>query len=183
GIPRLINLICDKALNMSYHQGSVVVDKQTVQQACEEVMQFQADIYQQDKPRQSFTWPAWGSAAIGVMAAVGVGWAAINYMPVKPKTPMSEVPVAASTPAPLMASEQLTDAQRDMLLAQKQSNLAVNDLYRLWGYRASVRDNLCLSEPQSTMRCERKMATWPLLMQQNRPVILELNYQGDVGYV
>lgn len=185
GIPRLINLICDKALNMSYHQGSVVVDKQTVQQACEEVMQFQADIYQQDKPRQSFTWPAWGSAAIGVMAAVGVGWAAINYMPVKPKTPMSEVPVAASssTPAPLMTSEQLTDAQRDMLLAQKQSNLAVNDLYRLWGYRASVRDNLCLSEPQSTMRCERKMATWPLLMQQNRPVILELNYQGDVGYV
>ncbi len=174
GIPRLINLICDKALNMSYHQGSVVVDKQTVQQACEEVMQFQADIYQQDKPRQSFTWPAWGSAAIGVMAAVGVGWAAINYMPMKPKAPMSEVPVAASssTPAPLMATEQLTDAQRDMLLAQKQSNLAVNDLYRLWGYRASVRDNLCLSEPQSTMRCERKMATWPLLMQQNRPVIL-----------
>ncbi len=185
GIPRLINLICDKALNMSYHQGSVVVDKQTVQQACEEVMQFQADIYQQDKPRQSFTWPAWGSAAIGVMAAVGVGWAAINYMPMKPKAPMSEVPVAASssTPAPLMATEQLTDAQRDMLLAQKQSNLAVNDLYRLWGYRASVRDNLCLSEPQSTMRCERKMATWPLLMQQNRPVILELNYQGDIGYV
>ncbi|EOI6603464.1 AAA family ATPase [Vibrio parahaemolyticus] len=185
GIPRLINLICDKALNMSYHQGSVVVDKQTVQQACEEVMQFQADIYQQDKPRQSFTWPAWGSAAIGVMAAVGVGWAAINYMPMKPKAPMSEVPVAASssTPAPIMASEQLTDAQRDMLLAQKQSNLAVNDLYRLWGYRASVRDNLCLSEPQSIMRCERKMATWPLLMQQNRPVILELNYQGDVGYV
>ncbi|MEF1307160.1 peptidoglycan-binding protein, partial [Vibrio owensii] len=55
--------------------------------------------------------------------------------------------------------------------------------YKLWGYRASVRDNLCLSEPQSTMRCERKMATWPLLVQQNRPVILELNYQGQVGYV
>ena len=70
-----------------------------------------------------------------------------------------------------------------MLLEQTQSNLAVNELYKLWGYRASVRDNLCLSEPQSTMRCERKMATWPLLVQQNRPVILELNYQGQVGYV
>ncbi|MDF4942074.1 peptidoglycan-binding domain-containing protein, partial [Vibrio parahaemolyticus] len=82
-----------------------------------------------------------------------------------------------------VVSQQLTDEQRDLLLTQKQSNLAVNDLYRLWGYQASVRDNLCLSEPQSTMRCERKMATWPLLMQQNRPVILELNYQGDGGYV
>ena len=80
-------------------------------------------------------------------------------------------------------NEQLTSEQRNMLLEQTQSNLAVNELYKLWGYRASVRDNLCLSEPQSTMRCERKMATWPLLVQQNRPVILELNYQGQVGYV
>ncbi|MCQ8200667.1 general secretion pathway protein GspA, partial [Vibrio parahaemolyticus] len=76
--------------------------------------------------------------------AVGLVFAAINYMPMKPKAPMSEVPVAASssTPAPLMATEQLTDAQRDMLVAQKLSNHAVNDLYRLRGYRASVRDNL-----------------------------------------
>lgn len=27
------------------------------------------------------------------------------------------------------------------------------------------------------------MATWPLLVKQNRPVILELNYQGEIGYV
>ncbi len=55
GIPRLINLICDKSLNLSYHKGNVVVDKQTVHQACEEVMQFQAEIYQQDQPvRRSF---------------------------------------------------------------------------------------------------------------------------------
>ena len=40
GIPRLINLICDKSLYMSYHKGNVVVDKQTVYQACEEVIQF-----------------------------------------------------------------------------------------------------------------------------------------------
>ncbi|WP_063344046.1 ExeA family protein [Vibrio jasicida] len=188
GIPRLINLVCDKSLNMSYYKGNVVVDRQTVHQACEEVMQFQAEIYQQDKPiRRSFEWPAWGSVAIGVFAALGVGWAVTHNMPMK--VPTNTAPtVAAQTPiqpavvAPIV-NEQLTNEQREQLLAQTQSNLAVNDLYKLWGYRASVRDNLCLSEPQSTMRCERKMATWPLLVQQNRPVILELNYQGEVGYV
>ncbi|NOJ16159.1 ExeA family protein [Vibrio jasicida] len=188
GIPRLINLVCDKSLNMSYYKGNVVVDRQTVHQACEEVMQFQAEIYQQDKPiRRSFEWPAWGSVAIGVFAALGVGWAVTHNMPMK--VPTNTVPtVAAQTPiqpavvAPIV-NEQLTNEQREQLLAQTQSNLAVNDLYKLWGYHASVRDNLCLSEPQSTMRCERKMATWPLLVQQNRPVILELNYQGEVGYV
>ena len=195
GIPRLINLICDKALNMSYHQGSTVVDKQTVLRACEEVMQFQADIYQQDNKsgqmvsRRPFSWPAWGTAAIGVAAALGVGWAVINHMPMKPISQFVEETVAISAPEPVESVEpvvvrdQLSNEQRELLLSQKQSNLAVNDLYKLWGYRASVRDNLCLSEAQSTMVCERKMATWPLLMKQNRPVILELNYQGDIGYV
>ncbi|HGS5164823.1 AAA family ATPase [Vibrio harveyi] len=188
GIPRLINLICDKSLNLSYHKGNVVVDKQTVHQACEEVMQFQAEIYQQDQPvRRSFEWPTWGSAAIGVFAAAGIGWAVMQKMPSQVSTSIQSNPiqVAQTTSQPVTAemNEQLTSEQRNMLLEQTQSNLAVNELYKLWGYRASVRDNLCLSEPQSTMRCERKMATWPLLVQQNRPVILELNYQGQVGYV
>ncbi|MHA2826845.1 ExeA family protein [Vibrio harveyi] len=188
GIPRLINLICDKSLNLSYHKGNVVVDKQTVHQACEEVMQFQAEIYQQDQPvRRSFEWPTWGSAAIGVFAAVGIGWAVMQKMPsqVSASIQSNPIQVAQTTSQPVIAemNEQLTSEQRNMLLEQTQSNLAVNELYKLWGYRASVRDNLCLSEPQSTMRCERKMATWPLLVQQNRPVILELNYQGQVGYV
>lgn len=188
GIPRLINLICDKSLNLSYHKGNVVVDKQTVHQACEEVMQFQAEIYQQDQPvRRSFEWPTWGSAAIGVFAAVGIGWTVMQKMPSQVSTSIQSTPiqVAQTTSQPVIAemNEQLTSEQRNMLLEQTQSNLAVNELYKLWGYRASVRDNLCLSEPQSTMRCERKMATWPLLVQQNRPVILELNYQGQVGYV
>ncbi|EKO3839816.1 AAA family ATPase [Vibrio harveyi] len=188
GIPRLINLICDKSLNLSYHKGNVVVDKQTVHQACEEVMQFQAEIYQQDQPvRRSFEWPTWGSAAIGVFAAAGIGWAVMQKMPSQVSTSIQSNPiqVAQATSQPVIAemNEQLTSEQRSMLLEQTQSNLAVNELYKLWGYRASVRDNLCLSEPQSTMRCERKMATWPLLVQQNRPVILELNYQGQVGYV
>ncbi|CAH1521866.1 General secretion pathway protein GspA [Vibrio owensii] len=187
GIPRLINLICDKSLNMSYYKGNVVVDKQTVHQACEEVMQFQAEIYQQDKPiRRSFEWPTWGSAAIGVCAAVGIGWVVMQQMPLKSTVSTAPVQVVQTTVPQIAApvvNEQLTNEQRNMLLEQKQSNLAVNELYKLWGYRASVRDNLCLSEPQSTMRCERKMATWPLLVQQNRPVILELNYQGQVGYV
>lgn len=187
GIPRLINLICDKSLNMSYHKGNVTVDKQTVHQACEEVMQFQAEIYQQDKPvRRNFEWPTWGSAAIGVCAAVGIGCAVMQQMPLKPTASTQPVQVAQVTAPQAVApvvNDQLTNEQRNMLLEQTQSNLAVNELYKLWGYRASVRDNLCLSEPQSTMRCERKMATWPLLVQQNRPVILELNYQGQVGYV
>ncbi|MCQ6508059.1 general secretion pathway protein GspA, partial [Vibrio parahaemolyticus] len=79
-----------------------------------------------------------GSAAIGLMAAFGVCWSSIYYIPKKPKAPMSEVNVASSssTPAHLMATEQLNSSHRDILLEHKQSNLAVTDLYRLWVYLA-----------------------------------------------
>lgn len=200
GIPRLINLICDKSLNLSYYKGNRTVDKQTVTQACEAVMQFQAEIYQQDKLDQTFEWPVWGSAAIGVLAAVGIGWGVTQQLTLKPSLNVqpldsAQTELQVSSPKvsehaviePLfydqLANDQLTNEQRDLLLEQNQSSLAINELYQLWGYRASVRDNLCLSEPQSTMRCQRKMATWPQLVQQNRPVVLELNYQGRVGYV
>ncbi len=189
GIPRLINLICDKALYMSFHQGSVVVDRKTVLSACDEVMQFQADIYQQDnKPRRplasrAFTWPVWGTALLGAAAAFGVGWAAINHLPANPITQLMHQRAFVSTSESIAKSEQLSSEQRDLLLLQKQSNLAVNDLYRLWGYHAYVGDNLCLPEALSTMVCERKMVTWPVLIEQNRPVILELNDQGEMSYV
>ncbi len=38
-------------------------------------------------------------------------------------------------------------------------------------------------EALSTMVCERKIATWPMLIEQDRPVILELNDRGETGYV
>ncbi len=187
GIPRLINLICDKALYMSYQQGSVVVDKQTVSRACDEVMRFQADIYQQDNKSRplsrAFTWSAWGTALIGAAAACGIGWAAINYLPPKPISQLVQKVAFINTPEPVVVSEQISPEQRELLLQQKTSELAVNHLYRLWGYHSYVGDNLCLSEALSTIICERKVATWSMLMEQNRPVILELNDQGETGYV
>ncbi len=188
GIPRLINLICDKALHMSYQQGSVVVDKQTVLRACEEVMQFQADIYQQDNSsrplaKRPFTWPAWGTALFGVAAAFGVGWAALNHLPAKPISQLLPQMVSISTPELGAMNGHLSNEQRELLLMQKQPNLAVNDLYRLWGYHSYIGDNLCSSEVLSTMVCEQKATTWAMLMEQNRPVILELHHQGETGYV
>ncbi|MCA0935326.1 AAA family ATPase [Vibrio alginolyticus] len=187
GIPRLINLICDKALYMSYQQGSVVVDRQTVSNACNEVMQFQADIYQQgSKPRpfvrRTLTWPTWASALIGIAAACGVGWAVINY-PVPPISKFLQQTVSVGASERAVVPEQLSSDQREQLFLQKESNLLVKELYRLWGYHAYIGDSLCLSEALSTMVCERKVATWPMLMEQSRPVILELNDHGETGYV
>ncbi len=186
GIPRLINLICDKALYMSYQQGSVVVDRKTVSNACNEVMQFQADIYQQDSKsrplsRRTFTWPAWGTALIGIAAACGVGWGAIHY----PLPPVSQYFQQADSvgASDNVVIDQLSSEQRELLLSQKESNPAVKELYRLWGYHAYIGDSLCLSEALSTMVCERKVATWRTLAKQDRPVILELNDRGETGYV
>ncbi|GEM74261.1 ExeA family protein [Vibrio sagamiensis] len=194
GIPRLINLICDKSLNLSFYQGHTDIDRNTVYQACEEVMQFQADIYQQGSTSASLKWPSWGTASLGVLAALGLGWLMVQSMSLTPQVPtpapiqvadvkeaLPESPAVVASPP--TQNNHLTEDQRNLLLAQPHSHLAVRELYQQWGYESSVRDNLCLNEAQSTMLCQRKMTTWPMLVAQNHPVILELNYQGKVGYV
>ncbi|MGR5457289.1 hypothetical protein ACPV5N_25725, partial [Vibrio alfacsensis] len=42
GIPRLINLIGDKALQYAYHSGEKKVSKSLAHKACEDILSFQA---------------------------------------------------------------------------------------------------------------------------------------------
>lgn len=62
-----------------------------------------------------------GSAAIGVCAAVGIGWAVMQQMPLKSTVSTAPVQVV-QTSVPQIAvpvvNEQLTNEQRNMLLEQ-----------------------------------------------------------------
>ncbi|NMV21287.1 general secretion pathway protein GspA, partial [Vibrio parahaemolyticus] len=88
-------------------------------------MQFQADIYQQDKKeRRTFRWPAWGSVTVGLIAALSTGRAIVNYMPAQATSVLTQVTEPRVEPTPTVVSQQLTDEQRNLLLTQKQSNLA-----------------------------------------------------------
>ncbi|MDK9764135.1 AAA family ATPase [Vibrio sp. D420a] len=190
GIPRLINLVCDKALQLSFHQGEKTPSQATVEQACQQIMSFQAEVYQAPVKQQSAVWPKLVQYSALSVLGLGLAWGTFTYLPqnidkwlvneqvasdLEPqiKTAMqAPIEIQAETTAPLLPehiAQQLTQG------TSRAS--AIQDLYQLWGYQSSLRDGLCLSEPQSVFVCVEGQATLRELIQLNSPVVLNLTFE------
>lgn len=74
GIPRLINVICDRALLGAYVQGKDTVDKKTLVKAAQEVFG-ERDIYK--RPRKALTWVL--TCIVLVICGVAVASTYYNY--------------------------------------------------------------------------------------------------------
>ncbi|MCF7488486.1 MULTISPECIES: ExeA family protein [Vibrio] len=194
GIPRLINLVCDKALQLAFHDGEPLPNNETVNRACQQVMSFQADVYHVEKPRASLVVPKLFQYAGIATLSVGLAIATFNFAPsyinswqsVETSSEM-KTEVSAQTQRSLVANEpQLVaepkpskfalpqDIQQHLMQGTNRS-LAIKDLYTLWGYQSSLRDGLCLSEPQSVFVCEQQQSNLDTLLDLGVPVVLNLD--------
>ncbi|UPR28244.1 AAA family ATPase [Vibrio crassostreae] len=194
GIPRLINLVCDKALQLAFHDGEQLPSNETVNRACQQVMSFQADVYHVEKPRTSRVAPKLFQYAGITTLSVGLAIATFNFAPSyinswlsaetsgEAKTEVlvhtqrslvADVPklVAESKPAKFELPQHI----QQHLMQGTNRSLAIKDLYTLWGYQSSLRDGLCLSEPQSVFVCEQQQANLDTLLELGVPVVLNLD--------
>ncbi|WP_181360020.1 ExeA family protein [Vibrio splendidus] len=198
GIPRLINLVCDKALQLAFHDGEPLPSNETVNRACQQVMSFQADVYHVEKPRASLVVPKLFQYAGIATLSVGLAMATFNFAPsyinswqsVETSSEM-KTEVSAQTQRSLVANEpQLVaepkpskfalpqDIQQHLMQGTNRS-LAIKDLYTLWGYQSSLRDGLCLSEPQSVFVCEQQQSNLDTLLELGVPVVLNLDIDQE----
>ncbi|WP_174208776.1 ExeA family protein [Vibrio atlanticus] len=199
GIPRLINLVCDKALQLAFHDGDKSPSNETVNRACQQVMSFQADVYHVEKTRATHVVPKLIQYAGIATLSVGLVIATFNFAPTyisswMPADTSSEVKteVAANTQRSFVAEAPILDDKsisvqdlkaskfalpQDVQNHLRQGNnqtLAIRDLYTLWGYESSLRDWLCLSEQQSVFVCEQHQANLEYLIELGVPVVLNL---------
>ncbi len=190
GIPRLINLICDKALQLSYHQGDKKITKATVERACQNVMAFQAEIYQQTSNRLSFPWGKVSALAVCVagVLAMAAYWPLVttdNVASTAPQVeldrPATELPVPASVPAILVNDEQWLGESAVARMTTRAQGL--EELYKLWGYRATRIDTLCEQPSTSIFQCQVRQLNWQELQQTPHPLLLTLQHEGQRAYV
>ncbi|EPE4788548.1 AAA family ATPase [Vibrio vulnificus] len=190
GIPRLINLICDKALQLSYHQGDKKITKATVERACQNVMAFQAEIYQQTSNRLSFPWGKVSVLAVCVagVLAMAAYWPLIptdNVVSTAPQVeldkPATELPVPASVPAILVNDEEWLGEPAVARMTTRAQGL--EELYKLWGYRATRIDTLCEQPSTSIFQCQVRQLNWQELQQTPHPLLLTLQHEGQRAYV
>jgi general secretion pathway protein A len=198
GIPRLINVLCDRALLGAFTEGKSHVDSKVVRQAANEVL---ADELQQSRawfsPRWSVLIPLVAMLAI---VALFVYWQRSQFGNLmdqataqsSPELSASDAPVDEPSPQdspapPVEAAPELTPADsmdtpevslETVLLSANQSwpFAAWTHLFARWSVDlpVAVAPGYCVFASSLGLHCLAEKGSWGLLRQYDRPVIMAL---------
>lgn len=181
GVPRLINVLCDRALLGTFTQGKNEVNKSTLVKAAREV-------FGEDKNRGNHTKTYAWVLSICILAIVGVVLAATYYNN-DPVQPVSES--ISETPAsPLKTIEESLQISKlqwpDELPINRSRETAFQELFKYWGltYQAGENTSVCKQSLTEGLLCYNGMGSLSKLKNLNRPAVLRMfNDQGVKYYI
>ncbi|MDH0449651.1 AAA family ATPase [Shewanella sp. GD04112] len=209
GIPRLINLLCERALMAGYAQSKVPIDHHMVRQAAAEVLG-------EEEPQQNkLLWPS--AIAAALVVAFGVSYWLFTESPAVANVANSPVTqVSQTTPAATQAATQANSIQPEQTLAATQSatvasepqTLAAPDpsvrvlqeaikqsrsidtafagLFNVWGKVPFKGLTACQSALEQGLSCYQQQGNWMSLTRLNYPAVVYLvddNQQDFYGAV
>ena len=172
GIPRLMNVICDRALLGAYSRGSRTIGKRLVRRAA-------AEVSGHSLTPVLLKWVVPICAVIGIML-VGAGvWSMLSEREAAGGESVV-VPISGESTSAVPGSAGAAAAPSLDRLLQSVDPLVDNDaamraLFALWGveYEPAAGDACGQAEAQG-MSCYFNRGTWSGLRQLNRPVVLTL---------
>ena len=207
GIPRQINIICDRALLGAYSKGARTVTPEIADHAATEVLGldlptaagFGAGGLLALRQRLSQGIPLrWIEGALAVAALVVAGVLLSQRLEHHPADPLPRAEAAPAATAPALAAPvsastvapppvAAIDADLGALRATAQPlPLVMARLIGLWNPKITVPRgaNICRTLSQQGLECYRSNGAWADLAQFNRPAILSLNTgSGKTQYV
>lgn len=160
GIPRLVNVLADRALLGAYAQGQPRVDARTVKMAAKEVLASSGS------PFSVLRWSLAGLLAVVVVLTV------ILRVPVADapaRTAAEPVQRMAIAPPPSPAAD-----WPEFLAKGGNRRLAESDLLRLWEVDAGAGGDLCTRAQAAGLACLQSVGSLQLLDALDRPAILHL---------
>lgn len=177
GIPRLINVICDRALLGAYVQGQKWVDKPTLVKAALEVL---------GKPGvQSHPMKRLGWVFAGLMLAVSAAALAATFYNHKSQPVQIKIP-EPPRPEPITEAPKLDTLQWPSDQAIRLSKeTAYEALFKQWDipYHLREHDNACKLAQSKGLRCLEARGSLSSLFHLNRPAVLKLfDEQGRKFY-
>lgn len=156
GIPRLINLICDRALLGAYAQDEHLVKSKTVNRAAAEVLGVQR------RNRR----PYWLTAGVVVTVTLLAGIAMFEYQPLREHRIASAEPTLLAAPEPV----------NQVVIGHQDVRDAYHDLFALWGTAfADQTTEPCELARSIGLKCHEQQADLANLRNLNRPAIVRID--------
>ncbi|HET8706849.1 MAG TPA: AAA family ATPase, partial [Pseudomonadales bacterium] len=193
GVPRLINVICDRAMLGAYVNETIIVDRTILRKAAKEVMGEQA-LKLNLMPR----WVPWAAGATAATLALAMGVALWTHVgtgdsaavsaqtPATPAVPPAPVAKSAeaSPPPPMVAVDPVVNLEWPSNVPLQQSErLAFQKLFSSWS--VSYTDDLkkpCDFAVQKKLACFVSHGTFEKLKSFNMPAILKIQEQNTTFY-
>jgi len=173
GVPRLTNIICDRALLGAYTVEEHWIEASLIKQAANEI-----DGHW--RLRRWWPWLKWAIAPIAMIAAMSGGWLLANRA-----TPRHPVVTAAPALLPTLNASASTIDIASLFTkvgANASTDSALVGLFSLWHIKLDpTATSPCDQASLSGLECAYQKGTWSQLMTLNRPAILQLN--DDTGNV
>lgn len=174
GVPRLINLVCDKALLYAFYSGEKEVSGAQAEKACQDVMSFQAPLASNEPSSSSKPFSALFSALMLGLLAAGITYQFKGSIEQQVLTQLEPIPVVEAIE---VAPEFDINQELVGFIESSASPIeAMQTLYHLWGVKASVLAADC-SQNNAPFYCERRYGNLQSVLAEKRPVVLTL--QGD----
>ncbi|MGI9199422.1 MAG: AAA family ATPase [Woeseiaceae bacterium] len=184
GVPRLINVICDRALLGAYSQGMRIVNSRLVNRATREIT---------GEPELDRGWK-WTLPATGVTVAAMLLIAALVWFNDKQSPAVTPQPAAVETPVevipqdePEVEGEPYVSLDEQLAMARELSRResALATLFDIWNINLSGATAPPCDHAQALgFSCLSDRTSWSGLRRLNRPAVLELvDQSGDPHFV
>ncbi len=176
GVPRRVNLLCDRALLGAYVENSREVTPKILRRAAQEVFAGEAQAPRK-LPSTAARWPL---VAGGVLAGAAISAAAWQAVPRRAE-PLPPAAVHAAAPAKASAAAPAARAVAPKPLALATEEEALRELGELWGRKLPAGEP-CAGAPRLELRCYQGRGGLYELRQLDRPAIVALHDGQRVGY-
>ena len=177
GVPRVINLLCDRAMMGAYGRDQATVSRNLVVEAAKETFGAQgapAAVSAAPWVSRATVWGAVFGLLVAAVVVAFFSWVGQTERPV--------VDSAVHPPAMDSTGQQAPIVRGDSWIHnQAEADLA---LWSLWSGQTLVRD-LCEQAPNTGLQCARSDAdTWNAVLANNRPAVLDIRQpDGFAGNV
>jgi general secretion pathway protein A len=160
GIPRVINLICERALLGAYAVGQERINDKLLSQAA-----YEATGIRDEGSAGAFF--AFAFAGVLMLAAGWFGWQQWGFLP---QHPIKKVIV----PVALPPDAKLVKRFENVVAEAAYEDQAMQQLYRVWGFETAIDEAHCNSAIRANLGCIQGQATLDHVINLNYPVVARL---------